>query len=103
MSLKMHDIVQNSECTIIICPVLYAILFRFWFIFQSVLRFFYMDQKAKLRSTACYIPITHCNFMALLANVWRFPEGSGKQERVERYCCNIIRGAPTTSNVKGLR
>ena len=32
--------------------------------------------------------------------VWRFPEGSGW---VERYCCNIICGAPTTSKVKGLR
>ena len=35
--------------------------------------------------------------------VWRFPEGSGRQGRVERYCCNVIRGAPTTSEVKGLR
>ena len=35
--------------------------------------------------------------------VWRFPEGSGRQERVERYCCNVICGAPTTSEVKGLR
>ena len=35
--------------------------------------------------------------------VWRFPEGSGRQRRVERYCCNVICGAPTTSNVKGLR
>ena len=26
--------------------------------------------------------------------------GSGRQERVERYCCNVICGAPTTSNVK---
>ena len=30
---------------------------------------------------------------------WRFPEGSGRQGRMERYCC----GAPTTSKVKGLR
>ena len=29
--------------------------------------------------------------------VWRFPEGSGRQGRVERYCCNVICGAPTTS------
>ena len=35
--------------------------------------------------------------------VWRFPEGSGRQRRVKRYCCNIIYGAPTTSEVKGLR
>ena len=35
--------------------------------------------------------------------VWRFPEGSGRQGRVERYCCNIICGAPTTSEVKGPR
>ena len=35
--------------------------------------------------------------------VWRFPEGSGRQRRVERYYCNVICGAPTTSNVKGLR
>ena len=35
--------------------------------------------------------------------VWRVPEGSGRQGRVERYCCNIICGAPTTSEVKGLR
>ena len=35
--------------------------------------------------------------------VWRFPEGSGRQGRMERYCCNFICGAPTTSKVKGLR
>ena len=35
--------------------------------------------------------------------VWRFPEGSGRQGRVERYCCNVICGVPTTSKVKGLR
>ena len=35
--------------------------------------------------------------------VWRFPEGSGRQGRMERYCCNIIGGAPTTSKIKGLR
>ena len=29
--------------------------------------------------------------------VWRFPEGSGRQGRMERYCCNVICGAPTTS------
>ena len=34
--------------------------------------------------------------------VSRFPEGSGRQGRVERYCCNVICGAPTTSKVKGL-
>ena len=34
--------------------------------------------------------------------VWRFPEGSGKQRTVERYCCKEC-GAPTTSDVKGLR
>ena len=33
----------------------------------------------------------------------RCPEGSGRQERMERYCCNVICGAPTTSKVKGLR
>ena len=35
--------------------------------------------------------------------VWRFPEGSRRQGRVERYCCNVICGAPMTSEVKGLR
>ena len=35
--------------------------------------------------------------------VWRFPEGSGRQGRMESYCCNVICGAPTTSKVKGLR
>ena len=35
--------------------------------------------------------------------VWRFPEGSGRQGRMESYCCNITCGAPTTSKVKGLR
>ena len=35
--------------------------------------------------------------------VWRFPEGSRRQGRLERYCCNVICGAPTTSKVKGLR
>ena len=34
--------------------------------------------------------------------VWRFPEGSGRHRRVERYWCNVICGAPTTSEVKGL-
>ena len=34
---------------------------------------------------------------------WRFPEGSGRQGRIERYCCNAICGAPTGSTVKGLR
>ena len=35
--------------------------------------------------------------------VWRFPEGSERQGKVEGYCCNIICGAPTTTEVKGLR
>ena len=35
--------------------------------------------------------------------VWRFPEGSGRQGRVDRYCCNVICGAPMTPEVKGLR
>ena len=34
--------------------------------------------------------------------VWRFPEGSGRQGKMERYCCNVICGAPTTSEAKGL-
>ena len=32
-----------------------------------------------------------------------FPEGSGRQGRVERYRCNVICGAPTNFKVKGLR
>ena len=35
--------------------------------------------------------------------VWRFPGGSGRQGRMERYCCHVIGGAPMTSEVKGLR
>ena len=35
--------------------------------------------------------------------VWRFPEGSGRQRKVERYCRNVICGAPMTAEVKGLR
>ena len=35
--------------------------------------------------------------------LWRFSEGSGRQWGVERYCCNVICGAPTTSEVQGLR
>ena len=35
--------------------------------------------------------------------IWRFPEGSGRQERVEGYCCSVICGAPTTPEVKELR
>ena len=35
--------------------------------------------------------------------VWRFPEGSGRLGRMETYCCNVICGAPTTFEVKGLR
>ena len=35
--------------------------------------------------------------------VWRFPKDSGRQGRAERYCCNVICGAPTTSKVKRLR
>ena len=34
---------------------------------------------------------------------WRFPEGSGRRGRVERYCCNVICGAPMTAEVEGLR
>ena len=29
--------------------------------------------------------------------VLTFPEGSGRMGRVERYCCNVICAAPTTS------
>ena len=28
---------------------------------------------------------------------------AAKDGRMERYCCNVICGAPTTSKVKGLR
>ena len=35
--------------------------------------------------------------------VWRFHVGSGRHGWVERYCCNVICGALTTSEVKGLR
>ena len=35
--------------------------------------------------------------------VWRFPESSGRQGRMERYCWNVICGATATSKVKGLR
>ena len=35
--------------------------------------------------------------------VWRFPEDKGRQGKVERYCCNVVCGAPTTLKVKGLR
>ena len=35
--------------------------------------------------------------------VRRFPEGSGRQGRVERYCCNVICGASTFFEVMGLR
>ena len=35
--------------------------------------------------------------------VWRFPEGSGRHRMVGKCCCNVICGAPTTSEVKGLR
>ena len=34
--------------------------------------------------------------------IWRFPEGSRRQGRIERYCCNVICGTPTTSEVEGL-
>ena len=27
--------------------------------------------------------------------VWRFLEGSGRQEKLGKYCCNVICGAPT--------
>ena len=33
---------------------------------------------------------------------WRFPEDSGRQGTVERYCYNIIRCVPTTVNIKGV-
>ena len=32
-----------------------------------------------------------------------YPEGSGRQGKVEGYCCNVICGAPTAAKVKGLR
>ena len=35
--------------------------------------------------------------------VWRFPRGSGRQGKVENYCCNVTCGAPTAAEVKGLR
>ena len=34
--------------------------------------------------------------------VWTFPEGSRRQGKVQRYCCNAICGALTTVKVKGL-
>ena len=36
-------------------------------------------------------------------SVWRFSEGSRRQEKMERYCCNVIYGARPTVKVKGLR
>ena len=33
--------------------------------------------------------------------VLRFLEGSGRQRRMERYCCNVICGTPTTSEFNG--
>ena len=35
--------------------------------------------------------------------LWRFHEVSGRQGRMERYCCNVMYGAPKTTEVKGLR
>ena len=35
--------------------------------------------------------------------VRRFSEGSGRQGKIERYCCNVIFGVPKTSKVKALR
>ena len=32
--------------------------------------------------------------------VWRFPEGSGRQGRVERYCCSVICDATTTEMMR---
>ena len=34
--------------------------------------------------------------------VWRHPEGSRRQGKVERYCYRVICDAPTTDNVKRL-
>ena len=34
--------------------------------------------------------------------VWKVPEGSGEQGKMEKTGCKIIRGAPTTLAVKGL-
>ena len=34
--------------------------------------------------------------------IWRFPEGSRRQVKVERYCWNVIFGAQMTVKVKGL-
>ena len=34
--------------------------------------------------------------------VWRFPEGSERQRKLERYCCNVIYGVQTSVKVKGL-
>ena len=33
----------------------------------------------------------------------RFPEGSGRQGKVERFCCNFICGALSTVKITGLR
>ena len=35
--------------------------------------------------------------------IWRFSEDDGRQEKVAMYFCNVICGAPTTVNTKGLR
>ena len=32
--------------------------------------------------------------------VWRFPEGSGRQGKVERHCCNVVCAAPTTAKLR---
>ena len=34
--------------------------------------------------------------------IWQVPEGSGKQEKMEKTGCKIICGDPTTLAVKGL-
>ena len=35
--------------------------------------------------------------------VWRFPDGNGRQGKLERYCCNFICGAPKIEKFKGQR
>ena len=50
------------------------------------------------------LELTLTFFTAILILLYgRFPEGIGRQGRVESYFCNYICGAPTTSEVKGLR
>ena len=58
------------------------------------------SKRADKTLSIVLVTMAYCLYYVNVNHTWRFPEGSGRQGSVERYCCNVICGA---SEVKGLR